>query len=57
MQKFDIFYHPKLFNKEKFITTAFASEYVIRNIQENLVRLKFNRTYQLLAYADAVNIL
>jgi hypothetical protein len=35
----------------------FALEYVIRKDQENQMGLKLNETYQLLAYADNVNLL
>jgi hypothetical protein len=40
---------PQLFN--------FALVYAIRKVQEHQVRLKLNRTHQLLAYADDVNLL
>jgi hypothetical protein len=35
----------------------FASEYVIRKVKENQAGLKLNGTYQLLLYADYVNLL
>jgi hypothetical protein len=35
----------------------FALEYAIKKIQENQVRLKLNWAYQLLAYADYLNVL
>jgi hypothetical protein len=35
----------------------FTLEYDIRKVQENQVGLKFNRTHQLLVYADDVNLL
>jgi hypothetical protein len=40
---------PLLFN--------FGLEYYIRKIHENHMKLKLNGTYQLLAYADDVNLL
>jgi hypothetical protein len=40
---------PLLFN--------FAVEYAIRKVQKNQVGLKLNRTHQLLAYADDMNLL
>jgi hypothetical protein len=35
----------------------FASEYVIRKVQENQVGLKLNGTHQLLVYVDGMNLL
>jgi hypothetical protein len=36
---------------------CFALEYATGNVQGTQAELKFNRTYQLLAYADDVNLL
>jgi hypothetical protein len=45
-------------NKRCFIATPFrALKYVIKKAQENRVGLKLNATYQLLVYADDVNLL
>jgi hypothetical protein len=35
----------------------FALDYAIRNVLENHIGLKSNRTHQLLAYAENVNVL
>jgi hypothetical protein len=35
----------------------YASKYAIGKVWENKVGLKLNKTYQLLAYADVVNVL
>jgi hypothetical protein len=35
----------------------FVLEYAIRKVQEKQVALRLNRTHQLLAYADDVNLL
>lgn len=37
--------------------SVFALEYIIKKVQEHQAGLKLNRTYQLLVYADDINLL